>query len=134
VRSFHGTLDKVDEHGLPIEVSDNVVCALKTKKGRLGTASFSWTNYGVEDNATTIYCQYGVIKIYQDLKAQLMIERNDGSIIKYELEQMQTNNNQTNTGVIDAFIDSIVNDLEPPVTGQQALASLKVIEKILDSD
>lgn len=132
VHSFHGALDKVDETGKIIEVCDNVVCALKTKKGRLGTASFSWTYYGSEDNSTTIYCQDGIIKIYQHPEAQLMIEKKDGTIIKYELEPIQTNNNQTNSGVIDAFIDCIIHDRKPPVTSKQALACLKVIDKILD--
>ncbi|MED3550045.1 Gfo/Idh/MocA family oxidoreductase [Cytobacillus praedii] len=131
VHAFHGALDKVGETGKPIEVCDNVVCALKTKKGRLGTASFSWTYYGSEDNSTTIYCQDGIIKIYQDPEAQLIIEKKDGTIIKYELEPIQTNDNQTNSGVIDAFIDCIIHDQEPPVTSNQALACLKVIDKIL---
>lgn len=131
VYAFHGALDKVDENGESIEVCDNVVCALRTKKGRIGTASFSWTYYGAEDNSTTIYCQEGILKIYQDPEAQLVIEKRDGTVIKYELEPIQTNANQTSSGVIDAFIACIINDVEPPVTGKQALASLKVIEKML---
>lgn len=133
VHSFYGALDKVDEKGQPIEVCDNVVCALKTKKGRIGTASFSWTYYGSEDNSTTIYCQKGIIKIYHHPENQLIIEMKDGGVVKYELEPIQTNDNQTNTGVIDTFIDSIIHDKEPMVTGKQALAALKVIEKILSS-
>jgi predicted dehydrogenase len=131
VHSFYGALDKVDENGKSIEVCDNVVCALKTQKGRLGTASFSWTYYGSEDNSTIIYCQLGILKIYHDSNAPLIIEKKDGSIKRYDLESIQTNNNQTNSGVIDAFIDSILNDIEPPVTGEQAVASLRVVEKIL---
>ncbi|WP_462410762.1 Gfo/Idh/MocA family protein [Neobacillus sp. Marseille-QA0830] len=131
VHAFHGALDKVDENGEPIGVCDNVVCALKTKKGRLGTASFSWTYYGSEDNSTTIYCQKGIIKIYQHPVDQLIVETKDGAIIKYELEPIQTNNNQTTTGIIDSFIDAILHDKVPLVTGQQALSALKVIEKIL---
>ncbi|MEQ6378397.1 Gfo/Idh/MocA family oxidoreductase [Bacillaceae bacterium S4-13-56] len=131
VLSFQGALDKVDEYGNPIEVCDNVVCALKTKKGRLGTAAFSWTYYGTEDNSTTIYCQKGIIKIYHDPIHQLIVENKDGSVIKYELEPIQTNDNQTNSGVIDAFIDYILHDKEPLVTGEEAIKTLKVIEKML---
>jgi predicted dehydrogenase len=131
VHAFHGALDKVDEKGNPIEVCDNVVCALKTKKGRLGTAAFSWTYYGAEDNSTIIYCQKGIIKIYCHPTNQLIIEKKDGEVIKYELESIQTNNNQTSTGVIDSFIESIMKDEEPLVTGSQALATLKVIEKLV---
>ncbi|MFF2445606.1 Gfo/Idh/MocA family protein [Neobacillus sp. NPDC058068] len=131
VHAFQGALDKVDEHGKHIEVCDNVVCALKTKKGRLGTAAFSWTYYGLEDNSTTIYCQKGIIKIYHHPKNQLIIEKKNGEVVNYELEPMQTNENQTTTGVIDSFIDSILQNKETAVTGKQALASLKVIEKII---
>ncbi|TKC18985.1 Gfo/Idh/MocA family protein [Robertmurraya kyonggiensis] len=131
VLAFTGALDKLDENGEPIEVCDNVVCALKTKKGRIGTASFSWTYYGSEDNSTTIYCQKGILKIYQHSTNQLIVEKKDGEVIKYELEAIQTNESQTKSGVIDAFIDCIIHDKEPPVTAQQAVASLRVIEKIL---
>lgn len=131
VRAFHGALDKVDEQGKAIEVCDNVVCAMRTKKGRLGTASFSWTNYGIEDNSTIIYCQEGVLKIYHDPQYPLIVESRSGELVKYELEPIQTNDNQTDSGVIDAFIDAIIHDKEPSITGQDALASLRVIEKIL---
>ncbi|WP_096274266.1 Gfo/Idh/MocA family protein [Paucisalibacillus globulus] len=131
VHAFSGALDKVDENGNPIEVPDNVVCAFRTKKGRLGTASFSWTYYGAEDNTTTIYCQKGILKLYHQPDAQLIVEMNDGSVIKYELEQIQTNDNQTSTGVIDAFVDCIIHEKAPPVTSEEAMASLKVVEKIL---
>lgn len=133
VHAFHGALDKVDEHGEPIEVADNSVCIFKTKKGILGTASFSWTYYGSEDNSTTIYCQEGIIKIYQDTDAQLIIEHKEGTRIIHELEQIQTNDHQKSTGVIDAFLDCIVHDKEPPVTSREAILSLKVVENILAS-
>lgn len=72
-----------------------------------------------------------MIKIYHHPKYQLIIERNDGEVTNYQLEPIQTNDNQTNSGVIDSFISSIINDEEPMVTGQQALLTLRVIEKIL---
>ncbi|WP_026907216.1 Gfo/Idh/MocA family protein [Paucisalibacillus globulus] len=131
VHAFHGALDKVNEHGNPIEVPDNVVCAFRTKKGCLGTASFSWTYYGAEDNTTTIYCQKGILKLYHHPDSQLIVEMNDGSVIKYELEQIQTNDNQTSTGVIDAFIDCIIDGKPSLVTSAEAIASLRVVEKIL---
>lgn len=133
VHAFHGALDKVDGNGLPIEVCDNVVCALKTKRGRLGTAFFSWTYYGKEDNSTVISCQQGVLKIHYQPDAQLIVEGRDGSVTKFDLDEIQTNENQTNSGVIDAFIDCIIHDQKPPVTAEEAIVSLRVVEKILGS-
>jgi predicted dehydrogenase len=131
VHAFYDALDKINEHGQPIDVCDNVVCAMKTKKGRLGTASFSWTYYGAEDNSTIIYGQKGILKIYHDDKYQLIMEQQDGTVTKFEMEQIQTNDNQTSTGVIDAFINCIVHDVDPPVSSRDAIASLKVVEMIL---
>ncbi|WP_188208212.1 Gfo/Idh/MocA family protein [Alkalibacillus aidingensis] len=132
VKSFTGSLDKVDENNQPIEVCDNVVAIFNTKKGRLGQGSFSWTYYGEEDNSTTIYLQKGIMKIYHDPEDQIIIEQPDGGKVKFELEPIQTNDNQTSTGVIDSFVDWIIHDTEPPVKGEDAISSLRVIEQILE--
>ncbi|KGX89680.1 Gfo/Idh/MocA family protein [Pontibacillus marinus] len=124
--SFKGALDKVDENGEPIEVCDNLVCALKTKKGRIGTASFSWTYYGKQDNSTTIYCEKGIIKIYPEKDVPLAIETPDGEVQKPELPH------HPNSGVIDSFVDSVIQDTEPFITGEDALASLKVVDMLLE--
>ncbi|MBP1949412.1 Gfo/Idh/MocA family protein [Virgibacillus litoralis] len=133
VSAFQGALDKVDENGKPIEVCDNIVSSLKTKQGRLGTAAFSWTYYGEEDNSTIIYCEKGMLKIYHNPEYQIEVITKDGEQINYQLETIQTNDNQTNTGVIDAFIDCVRLDEEPLVTGQDALSSLKVVLGILEA-
>lgn len=131
VSAFGGALDKVDEKGQQIEVSDNIVSSLKTKRGRLGTAAFSWTYYGEEDNSTIIYCEHGIMKIYHRPDYQIEIRTKDGEKINYQLEGMQTNDNQTNTGVIDAFIESVRLDNEPVASGKAALSSLRVVLGIL---
>jgi predicted dehydrogenase len=133
VSAFQGALDKVNENGVPIEVCDNIVCSLKTKKGRLGTASFSWTYYGEEDNSTIVYCEKGILKIYHSDQYQLEVINKNGEKVHYELERIQTNDNQTNSGVIDAFIDCIRHDQDPLVTGNDALSSLKVILGIIEA-
>lgn len=133
VSAFQGSLHKINENGHVIEVADNIVCSLKTAKGCLGTASFSWTHYGEEDNSTIIYCEGGIIKIYSDDEYQLEILAKDHTKIRYQLEDMQTNEKQTNSGVIDAFIESIRLDQKPPVTGQDALNALKVILAIAEA-
>jgi predicted dehydrogenase len=133
VSAFQGALDKVDENGQPIEVCDNIVCSLKTKKGRLGTASFSWTYYGEEDNSTIIYCENGILKIYHSEKYQLEVINKNGEKVHYELESIQTNDNQTNSGVIDEFVNCVLLNQDPLVTGTDALTSLKVILGIMEA-
>lgn len=126
VSAFHGALHKKRENGEPIEVSDNMVCILRTRKGVLGNAAFSWTYYGEEDNSTIIYCERAIIKVYHDSEYQIVITTIDGQEINYKLEIIQTNDNQTRSGVIDAFINSVHFNQTPLVTGEDALLSLKV--------
>jgi len=133
VSAFQGSLDKVNEYGEPIEVCDNIVCSFKTQKGRLGTGSFSWTYYGEEDNSTIIYCEKGIIKIYHSNEYQIEVITKDGEKVNYHLENIQTNDNQTTSGVIDAFIKCIQFDEDPLVTGEDALSSLKVILGIIEA-
>ena len=133
VSAFQGALDKVDENGEAIQVCDNIVCSLKTRKGRLGTASFSWTHYGEEDNSTIIYCEKGILKIYHSDEYQIEVITKEGEKVNYQLESMQTNDNQTSTGVIGAFIDCVRLDQAPLVTGDDALSSLKVILGIIEA-
>ncbi|MBT2583348.1 Gfo/Idh/MocA family oxidoreductase [Planococcus sp. ISL-109] len=133
VSAFQGALHKVDENGEAIEVCDNLVCSLVTEKGRLGNAAFSWTYYGEEDNSTVLYCEKGIMKIYHSDDYQLEIIMQSGEKVNYQLEAIQTNDNQTNSGIIDAFIDSIRLDHEPLVTGEDALKSLKVILGIMEA-
>ena len=133
VSAFQGALHKVDEKNEPIEVCDNIVCSLKTKKGRIGTASFSWTYYGEEDNSTIIYCEKGILKIYHSEEYQLEVITKDGERINYQLENIQTNYNQSKSGAIDAFIECIRLDQDPLATGEDALIALKVILGIVEA-
>ncbi|MBD1379797.1 Gfo/Idh/MocA family protein [Metabacillus arenae] len=133
VSAFQGSLHKVTEAGDPIEVCDNIVCSLKTKQGRLGTASFSWTYYGEEDNSTIIYCENGILKIYHSHEYQLEVITKDGEKINYKLENIQTNDNQTNSGIIDAFIECVRLDKPPIVSGEEARSSLNVILGMLEA-
>ncbi|MFF2754756.1 Gfo/Idh/MocA family protein [Psychrobacillus sp. NPDC058041] len=133
VSAFQGSLDKVNENNAPIEVCDNIVCILKTKKGRIGTASFSWTYYGEEDNSTIIYCEKGILKIYHSNEYQLEVIAKDGEKVQYHLERIQTNDSQPNSGVIDAFIESVRLDQTSPVTGDDAITALRVILRIIEA-
>lgn len=133
VSSFESTLDKKDDKGNKIEVSDNMICILKTEKGCMGTAVFSWTYYGNEDNSTTLYCEKGIMKIYGDPSYQIIIKKFNGDEILYRTGAIQTNDNQTSTGIIDEFISSILEKRKPLITGEDGLKALKIIFAAMES-
>ncbi|MBP3040721.1 Gfo/Idh/MocA family oxidoreductase, partial [Bacillaceae bacterium Marseille-Q3522] len=118
IQSFQTTLDKKYESGEPIQVADNMICMIKMKGGSIGTAAFSWTYYGQEDNSTIIYGEKGVLKIYTDPEFSLLFEKRDGTTEQFRLDVMQTNDQQTNSGVINEFIECILQQKAPVATGE----------------
>ncbi|QGU94662.1 gfo/Idh/MocA family oxidoreductase [Clostridium bovifaecis] len=133
VLAIGGALHKTNEAGELIQVPDNIICMLKTKKGVIGSGTFSWTFYGKEDNSTIVYCEQGIIRIYDDANYSIKIEKLNGEEVFYKLEGMQTNDNQTSTGVIDAFINSIVNKQPPLISGEDGVRSMIVLQGIMRS-
>lgn len=126
------TLDKKFPDGSPISVDDNAFCIYTTESGAVGSMHVSWTFYGQEDNSTRIYGTKGILRIYDDPTYSLIWEKPDGSIERFALDQMtsnkeQTSGGRTSTGVIDAFIESIVEDKRPAIDGAEALKAMQVI-------
>lgn len=126
------TLDKKYPDGTPITVDDNSYCMYQTKKGTIGTMHVSWTFYGNEDNSTVIYGTEGILKCYSDPEYSLILEKKNGEVEKFQLDQMtsnkeQTNNGRTNTGVIDSFVSAILEGKEVAVPGYEASKAMRVV-------
>lgn len=100
------TLDKRDANGNLISVDDNAFCIYEMKKGAVGIMRASWTFYGSEDNSTVVYGTKGIIKIYVNPHHSVVLE-NGNKVTYFDTDQIQTNDNQTSSGVIDEFVRSI---------------------------
>lgn len=127
------TLDKKDSLGNPIGVDDNAICIYTMESGIIGTMTASWTYYGQEDNSTVIYGTKGIMHIYDDDRYSIKIVTKEGEEINYILDQIQTNDHQTNTGIIDAFVDSLVNNHEPLISGTDVLTAMRAIFASIES-
>lgn len=126
------TLDKTFSDGRPITVDDNAYAIYTMEDGVVGTMHVSWTNYGNENNSTKIYMEGGVLRMYDDPKYSLIVEKRDGEVIPYELDLLTSNKEQTtggrtSTGVIDAFVESIVTNTPPAISGESAMHAMKVV-------
>lgn len=128
VAGFIGTLDKKDT-----DVDDNAICILRMKSGAIGSLVASWTYYRGEDNSTVFWCENGVMKIGTDLRDQVIVELRDGSVERYQVGEIATNEKQTKSGVIDAFVDSILNGTVSPVPGEEGRKSLRVVLAMFES-
>lgn len=116
-------------------VDDNAVCILKTESGIIGTLAASWAYNGSEDNSTIFYAENGIMRLENDPDYSLIIEYKNGNSERHRLGAIQSNaeGKQTSTQVIEHFVDSILNDSEPLVNGEEGKKSLAVILAALDS-
>ena len=121
------TLDKRDPEGNFIGVDDNAFCILKMDNGIIGTLTASWTYYGEEQNSTTLYGTEGIMKIYDHPEFAITVIDRDGDRAYYDTEKIQTNDNQTKSGIIDAFIDALENDHKPEIDGENVLAAMRAV-------
>jgi len=127
------TLDKKDASGNLISVDDNAVCIYELSGGAFGTMTASWTYYGAEDNSTILYGTKGIMRIYDDPAISIKVILADGGKISYDVEAIQTNDNQTKSGVIDLWMESLVNDKAPEISGESALAAMRAVFASIES-
>lgn len=129
------TLDKRDANDRLIGVDDNAMCIYEMDGGTIGTMTSSWTYYGEEDNSTILYGEKGILRIYDRPDHAIVAMMRNGERIFFDLDQIQTNDNQTSTGIIDSFVDCIINDTKPEIDGEDVLNAMKaVFGSILSSE
>ncbi len=127
------TLNKEYADGTPIGVDDNAICIYQMESGTIGTMTASWTYYGREDNSTIIYGTKGILKIYDNPVHSLVFIGTDGKEVYYDTDQIQTNDNQTNSGVINEFISCLEERRNSDISGESVLSAMKAVFASLES-
>lgn len=124
--AYVDTLVKTYPDGRLIDVEDNALCLLRTEKGALGSVTVSWT-YQKEDNSTIIYAEKGVMEIYKDPEFPLVVHRTHESGEYYKLAKQSTNLDQVKSGIIDAFVDALINHIDVPIPGIEGYKALEAV-------
>ena len=127
------TLDKKDATGSLIGVDDNAICIYQMENGVIGTMTASWTYYAAEDNTTVIYGTKGELRLYDDPKYSVQQINADGTRIDYQIDQIQTNDNQTASGIIDLFVECLVENKAPEISGENVLHAMKAVFASIES-
>lgn len=118
-----------------IDVDDNATLILKTTSGIVGTLAASWAYTAKEDNSTILYGENATLRLEDDPEYSLIVQYNNGEVVKYELDGIQSNEDggQTTSHTIDHFIESILHDTNPLIDGEEGKKSLQVILGALES-
>ena len=127
------TLDKTGPDNLPIAVDDNAICIYRMESGCVGTMTASWTYYGQEDNSTILYGTEGILRIYDDPEKPLQLIHKDGTSEVIGTERIQTNDNQTRSGIIEAFVDALLTGDAKGLRGADVLPAMKAVFAAIES-
>ena len=132
VKATFKTLDKKYPDGTPIDVDDNAFCIYRTRSGATGQMHVSWTFYGEEDNSTILYGTKGILRCYANPNYSLILEHQSGETEKLILDELTSNKKQTtgmrvSTGVIDAFVHSVLTGEKSVCDAQEALKAMRVV-------
>ena len=133
VQASLGTLDKKYADGSPIGVDDNAICIYRLSGGALGTMTASWTDYAGEDNSTVLFGTEGVLRIYEDPVHSIVLQKRGGGVEYFDVDQIQTNDNQTKSGVIDMFVDHLMDPARPYISGESVLWAMRAVFAALES-
>ncbi len=129
------TLDKRGADDQLIGVDDNAICIYETSGGAFGTMTASWTYYGAEDNSTILYGTKGIMRIYDDPVHTITVIPGEGEVKHYDLEKIQTNDDQTASGVIDEFVEAVIQNRPSILDAGDVIRSMKaVFASILSSE
>ncbi|MBP1969349.1 putative dehydrogenase [Virgibacillus natechei] len=117
------------------DVDDNAVLILKSENGIVGTLAASWAYTAKEDNSTIIYGENATLRLEDHPDYSLVAQYTNGEVVHYELGGIQSNDEggQTNTNVIDHFVESILQDQDPLINGEEGKKSLEVILAAIES-
>lgn len=118
------------------DVDDNAVLTLRSESGVIGTLAASWAYYAKEDNSTVIYGEKGSIRLEDDPTYGMIVNYANGETVNYELGKIQSNEDggQTNTHVIDHFVESILENKQPLIDGLEGKRSLEIILAAMQSN
>ena len=133
VCGFMGALHKRDETGNLIDLDDNAYFTFKTNQGVMGSMILSWTNYGVEENYTILYCENGVISLGTDPTFGVIVNYRNGDKEMYKVGEMATNIKQVASGVIDLFTKCIAEKTPPEINGVEGYRSMDAIITAMDA-
>jgi len=127
------TLDKRGPDGELIGVDDNAICIYEMSGGAVGTMTASWTYYGGEDNTTIFYGTKGIMRIYDDPEHSIVVIHEDGTKENFDVDAIQTNDNQTASGAIDEFVNAVLEDRKSILDATDVIGSMKAVFASIES-
>ncbi|MCD6304265.1 MAG: Gfo/Idh/MocA family oxidoreductase [Planctomycetes bacterium] len=125
-----GTVEKTG-----CSVDDTAYATFTMSSGIIGQMFAGWTLKAGEANSTVLYCERGVIRLYDDPRFSVVVQKADGERMFIETGRIQTNEagGQTVSGVIDEFVDAVRTGRRNAIPGEEGARSLAAIMACVES-
>ena len=81
----------------------------------------------MEDNSTILYGTQGIMRIYDDPVHTITVISQKGEVTHYDLEKIQTNDDQTASGVIDEFVEAVSQNRPSVLDAGDVIRSMKAV-------
>ena len=121
------TLDKRGADDQLIGVDDNAICIYETSGRAGGTITAFWSLYGQEDTCSVLYGSRSILRIYDDPVHTIVVVPKEGEVKYYDLEKIQTNDDQTASGVIDEFVEAVSQNRPSVLDAGDVIRSMKAV-------
>ena len=73
------------------------------------------------------------MKIYEDPNHSIVLSRRGGTAEYFDTDRIQTNDAQTKSGVIDMFVDHLLDSRKPFISGESVLWAMRAVFVALES-
>lgn len=115
-----------------------LTASVSAQLGTLDKRYEDGSHIDLEDNTTRICGGKGVLRLYDDHEYSLIIESKIWTVEKMQYEGLSRNKDQkdgwqSNSGVINAFVESVKSGIQPDVDAREALKSMRVVFSALQS-
>lgn len=119
-----------EKHGT---LADNTTILMRHENGVMGTLCFSRTSYNADDRSTVLFGTEGVITTFAETH-ELLVEKRDGTRIAYSFPNAHAQNDLELTDLHQIFCECIEKDTEMPISEQDGVASMCIIDAINESN
>jgi len=125
-----GTLEKPN-----CTVDDTAYAVFQMKSGVLGQLFAGWILKAGEANGTTICCEKGVIKMFENPTYSVTVQKSNGENMFIQAGRIQTNDagGQSDSGVIAAFVAAVAGGTRVPITGEDGGRSVSAVLACVES-
>ena len=127
VEAMLGTLDKRYPDGTPVGVDDNAAILCRMQNGVTGNVTVSWTYYAEEENDTTVYGTEG--RMHIDPAKECITITKKGGVTESILTPQGTS-----TGVIDAFVSSVLDNTPCDLDAEAVFPSMQAMMAAIECD